>query len=334
MLGGLSIAFAVIDYFQYAKDIEDSSNLHILYIFYMWQEALSLLYPLALIFALIMTKIGLIKTNTMGILHAFGYSAKRLFLPFLLVASVVYLALVTLHTTEFSYAKDKAKSLLAKQYNAHAVKDLFFKYDNSFVYINSLDRIKKHITDMTIFKVNNQQILYTIHANEALYNGKSWDAKDATLRIKHYKDNNLTHFNTIKVPHIVTLEGYRPKVIESLFEGKALTIVDAFQTWRILSLQGMNSDKIRSSMYEKIVFPLFAFGMMTILFFSMPIYARFTNISRLLALTIGATFLVWGLFFGLHHLGSNSVITPELTSILPIVLLSLYGWYLANKIRI
>lgn len=334
LLGGLSLAFAVIDYFQYAKEIESSSNIHILYMFYMWQEALSLLYPLALIFALIMTKIGLIKNNTMGILHAFGYSSKRLFVPFLVVASIVYMIFVGLHTTQFSYAKDKAKSLLAKQYNSHAVNNLFFKYNDTFVYINTLNPVKKHITDMTIFKVTNQQIAYTMHADEALYNDKDWDANDVTLRIHHYKDGNLTHYSTIKVPHMVTLEGYRPKVIESLYEGKALTITDAYQTWQILSSQGINSDKIRSAIYEKIIFPLFAFGMMTLLFFRMPIYARFANISRLIAVTLGVTFLIWGLFFGLHHLGSNSVVAPELTGLLPVLLLWLYAWYLSKRTSI
>ncbi|HIP28057.1 MAG TPA: LptF/LptG family permease, partial [Sulfurovum sp.] len=76
ILFGLSFAFAAIDYFQHIGELDVSGNYKILYIFYMWQEALGLLYPLAIVFALIMTKLALVKNNTMGALHAFGYSKK------------------------------------------------------------------------------------------------------------------------------------------------------------------------------------------------------------------------------------------------------------------
>ncbi len=84
---GLSFAFAAIDYFQHVQKLDVASNYKILYIFYMWQEALGLLYPLAIVFALIMTKLALVKNNTMGAFHAFGYDKKRLFMPLFTVAS-------------------------------------------------------------------------------------------------------------------------------------------------------------------------------------------------------------------------------------------------------
>lgn len=84
ILFGLSFSFALIDYFQNVQKLDVASNYKILYVFYMWQEALGLLYPLAIVFALIMTKLALIKNNTMGALHAFGYDKKRLFALYLL----------------------------------------------------------------------------------------------------------------------------------------------------------------------------------------------------------------------------------------------------------
>lgn len=77
ILFGLAFAFAVIDYFQHAQRLNVAGNYKILYIFYMWQESLGLVYPLAIVFALIMTKLSLVKNNTMGALHAFGYSKKN-----------------------------------------------------------------------------------------------------------------------------------------------------------------------------------------------------------------------------------------------------------------
>jgi lipopolysaccharide export system permease protein len=143
ILFGLSFAFAAIDYFQHAQALSSTANYKILYVFYMWQEALGLLYPLAIVFAVILTKLALVKSNTMGALHAFGYSKSRLFFPLFVVGVITYVIFTFLHTTEFSYAKDKAKVLLENQINAYDVNDLFFKYNDSFVYIKKLNPIKK-----------------------------------------------------------------------------------------------------------------------------------------------------------------------------------------------
>ena len=97
VLFGLSFAFATIDYFQHIQQLNVATNYKILYIFYMWQEALGLLYPLAIVFALIMTKLTLVKNNTMGALHAFGYDKKRLFLPLFAVGSITYAIFLFLH---------------------------------------------------------------------------------------------------------------------------------------------------------------------------------------------------------------------------------------------
>ena len=51
ILFGLSFSFAIIDYFQHVEDLSVTVNYKVLYVFYMWQEALGLLYPLAVVFA-------------------------------------------------------------------------------------------------------------------------------------------------------------------------------------------------------------------------------------------------------------------------------------------
>jgi len=327
ILFGLSFAFAAIDYFQHVQQLNVSSNYKILYIFYMWQEALGLLYPLAIVFAVIMTKLSLVKNNTMGALHAFGYTKKRLFIPLLTVASLTYLIFTLLHTTEFSYAKDKAAVLLKNELHTYEVNDLFFKYNDTFVYIKKLDPVAKEIEDITIFKVEGYQVRYTINAPTAIFNGKEWDARNATLKTHIYKNGELERYSVEHKESIKTLQGYKPKIIESLYEGKALNIIDAFNTWRLLKKQHLNSDKIRAALYDKIVVPFFAIALLLILFFKLPFHARMMNIGSTVALSLGATFVIWGILFGLNQIGSNGVLAPELTAILPIVLLWLYAIY-------
>ena len=327
ILFGLAFAFAAIDYFQHIQQLDVAGNYKILYIFYMWQEALGLLYPLAIVFALIMTKLSLVKNNTMGAFHAFGYNKKRLLFPLLFVATLTYIIFTVLHTTEFSYAKDKADFLLKNELHAYNVNDLFFKYNDTFVYIKKLDPIKKIIKDITIFKVEGHQVRYTINAPTATFDGKRWDAKNAILKTHNYAHGELEKYTLEHKKSIKTLEGYKPKIIESLYEGKALNIIDAYNTWQLLDRQHLNSDKIRASFYDKVVVPLFSLALLLILFFKLPFHARMMNFSGVIALSLGATFIIWGILFGLNQIGSNGVLIPELTAILPIVILWIYAIY-------
>jgi len=327
ILFGLSFSFAIIDYFQHVEKLSVTANYKVLYIFYMWQEALGLLYPLAIVFALIMTKLSLVKNNTMGALHAFGYSKSKLFSPLLIVAAIIYTIFTFLHTTEFSYARDKAAVLLENQINAYDVNDLFFKYNDSFVYIKKLDPIEKKIEDITIFKVEGYQLRYTIYAPVAFFNGIEWDAQNATLKTHIYENGKLKKYTIEHKKNIKTLEGYKPKLIESLYEGKGLNIIDAFYTWKLLNKQNLNSDKIRAALYDKVIVPLFAIALMLILFFKMPFHARMMNLGSVIALSLGITFVIWGILFGLNQMGSNGVLIPELTAILPISILWIYAIY-------
>jgi len=327
ILFGLSFAFAAIDYFQYTQELQGAWNYKVLYIFYMWQEALGLLYPLAIVFALIMTKLAFVKSNTMGALHAFGYTKKRLLSPIFVVALLTYTIFIYLHTTEFSYAKDKANMLLKNHAHAYDVNDMFFKYNDTFVYIKKLDPIEKKIKGITIFKVAGHQVRYTIKAPVAVFNGEDWIAQDATVKTHIYKNGELVRYSVDRKERIATLHGYKPKIIESLYEGKALNVIDAYNTWKLLERQHLESDKIRAAMYDKIIVPLFALALVIILFFKLPFHARMMNLGAVVALSLGVTFLIWGILFGLAMIGSNGVLMPEFTAIVPIVLLWIYAIY-------
>jgi lipopolysaccharide export system permease protein len=327
VLFGLSFAFAAIDYFTNVQDLDITSSYKILYIYYMWQEALGLLYPLSIVFALIMTKLAFVRHNTMGALHAFGYDKKRLLWPILSVAALMYGMFLYLHTTEFSYAKDKAELLRENQMGANDVNDLFFKYNDTFVYISKLDPINKVIEDITIFKVEGHQVRYTINAPYAVFEEKEWDAQDATLKTHIYKDGVLQRYETEHRYSIKTLKGYKPKIMESLYEGKSLSTVDAYNTWRLLKKQKLNADKVKASFYSKVIVPLFSLAMLLILFFKLPFHSRMMNSGGIIALSLGATFFIWGLLFGLGQVGANGVISPESATVYPIIILWVYALY-------
>jgi lipopolysaccharide export system permease protein len=170
-------------------------------------------------------------------------------------------------------------------------------------------------------------IFYTIHAPIAIFDGNEWDAQNAILKTHIYNEGELEKYTIEHKDSIKTLQGYKPKIIESLYEGKALNIVDAFNTWQLLNRQNMNSDKIRAALYNKIVVPLFAIALLVILFFKLPFHARMMNMGSVIALSLGVTFVIWGILFGLNQMGLNGVMLPEFSTILPIVLLWIYAIY-------
>jgi len=325
LLMGISLAFSMIDYFQHSEQLEFSSNYKILYLFYMWQEALALLYPLALIFAGIMTKLALVKNSNMVILHSFGYTKRQLFLPFFLVAVLVYGLFSYLHTTEFSYAKDKATAMLEQGLDTYALDDLFFIYKGTFVYAKNLDPITKKMENITLFELVDNDLQYTIKAKEAKFTGEGWLAKDIVIRRLIYDKSTLLRYEVEKKEELLTLLGYQPKIIESIHEGKALNMVDTYDAWKLLDSQHLNTRKLRSKLYYKIIFPLFSIALVLILFFKIPFHARYMNLAVVLALSLGVTFLIWGVLFAFNQMGQNGVLLPELAIPLPIFLLWSYA---------
>ncbi len=328
LLMGLSLAFAMIDYFQHSQKLEFSSNYMILYLFLMWQEALAQLYPIAIIFAGIMTKISLIKSSNIVVLHSFGYTKRQLFLPFFTVATLIYLFFVGLQSTEFSYAKDKAQAMLEDGMRAYALNDLFFIYEGDFVYAKTLDPIKKEMKHITLFRLSGNELLYTIHAKEAKYDGEDWEATDISIKRLIYDEKGLKRYETEEHKYLTTLVGYKPKMIESIYEGKALDIIDTSHALKLLGKQNLNTNKLRSALYTKVVFPLFSIAVLLVLFFKIPFHARYMNLPLVLSLSLGSTFLFWGLLFALNQMGRNGVLLPELAIPLPVTLMLVYALYI------
>jgi lipopolysaccharide export system permease protein len=322
VLLGLAFAFSAIDFLQHARHLEVSWNYKVLYIFYKWEQALGLLYPLAIVLALIMTKFSFVKNGTMGILYAFGYDSKRLLAPVLITAAAVYLMFTALNSTVFAYAGDRADTLLHRNIDMYDVTDIFFKYNDTFVYMRRLDPVHKSMFDITIFKVKGNRVLYVMHAPVAVFDGEKWEARDVRVKYHIYDENGtLVRFEERRNRTFNTLEGYKPKIIESLYEGKTMSLTDAAATWALLRSQGVNTDKIRAAFYEKTVLPLFSLALVVILFLKIPYHRRMMRWGASVAYSVGFTFAIWGILFGLNQLGRNGVVIPEISVVLPVALL-------------
>jgi len=130
---------------------------------------------------------------------------------------------------------------------------------------------------------------------------------------------------------LITLKGYNPKILNSIYENRRLTLYESVMADRLLLAQGITTTKIRADIYSKVLTPLFSITILIILIFSIPSHARYLNMVIVTAQTLGGTLFMWGALFALNRMGQNGVISPELASILPIALLSILALYIYSS---
>jgi len=329
ILMGITLSIAFIDYLKNASKLTGLSNQKILYIFYSWEFRLEQFYPLAIVFAATVTYMSLVKSNALVSMFSFGYTKRELFIPFVSPAIIFYLLMLSLQLGELSYAKERAWSILHGSSSTHIVNNLFFKYGNSFVYVKHLDPIRKTIKDVTVFELDKREVKSAVVVDIARFDGEYWIAQNAILSTKTYTLNNqLDGFDRRATGEYRLLKDYKPKVIELIYEGESLSLLDAINTYSVLKEQGLDTDKIRATFYSKVILPLFVFAVMIIIFFRTPYHVRYMNQELVWALALGGTLVIWGLLYALYRLSASGAISPELAIVMPVMGSAIYGVYL------
>ncbi len=330
ILMGLSGLFAGLDFLMNASSLP-SFNVKVLYVFFKWQEALALLFPLAIIFGGIWTKISFIKQNSISAMYALGVTRKALFKPFFMVGLFTYFFFMGLHFTSFSTASDSAEQLFSNAYEMSETRDLFFKYNDSFVYIGTLIPEKYKIENLTIFKLKDKKVVETFTAKEAWYNIHEWVATNALKKTIVFDEEGKQRLKIEKVGLLYTLKEYQPKILKSIYDGEALNLFESFKAYKLLNRQELETHSIRADLYGKVIMPLFSIALLMIMLFTFPFHARYMNIAMTTTKAIGGTLFVWGILFAFQSIGNNGMTSPELVIILPIVLLWIYALYSLGK---
>ncbi len=334
LLFGLSFAVVFIDFLQNAHRLPDAFNLKILYLFYTWEYMLSLLYPITLLFALAWTVVLFVRQNVFVSLFSFGYSRKETFRPFFFSALAIYLLFILLQSTDFSYGRNRAGAILHHTLSQQKVKDLFFKFNNNFVYVRELDPISKILKGVTIFVPKGRQIEETIQIPVAHYRRGEWYTREAFIKRKRRdQKGRVTGYRERTEHNFILLKGYRPKVVKLIYQGKALRPIDGIRAWWLLHRQGLDSERIRATLYNLLLMPLFALALMPILFFKTPPYKRFVRPESVWLSILGAALLGWAFFFAMYRLGVSGTLDPDYGQLLPITLLLLYSLIYYRKIR-
>jgi lipopolysaccharide export system permease protein len=329
VLLSLQLFFIGMDFLQNYKDLPDSANLQLLYLIYNGFFMLTLTLPLSLVFGWIVTLVIFVRNNELVAFTAVGARRNKIYVPVVITSFILVVVLILIQMTPMAYSYEQKIKILDGEYFTNTKSDIFLKYNDNYIYFKKLFPFKKQAEDIHIYRVKDDDILETIIAKRAYFQNDKWYVVDAKI-IKKPKDLNFKT-SKLEVRHekfLNTLDGFKPKILDNVYEEKSnFSIIDAISALSLLNKQGVNTDKIRASIYYEIVIPFFILPLIMLIFIFTSYNRRFFNIGSFSSLSIFGTLVVWGIFFILHKFSNNGVIMPEISLLLPMLL-----WFVGSYI--
>ncbi|MGB3960978.1 MAG: LptF/LptG family permease [Sulfurimonas sp.] len=314
------------DYMENAEQLSKSANLTLIYLVYKSFYAIDLLLPLSLLFAMITTKIHLIRSNALVSFFSLGYSRIDVLRPFLFVSLGVTILFVSFHAlSNFSRADEFSRNIRKNAQYLSPTRDLFFTYKDKYVYFSKLLPLQERAEDIRVFSLENNSLKEVVVASSALYKDDFWIIKEADIITKpDTMDFESSGIQVSENNDLKMLQGFRPKILDRVYEGKMnFTIQDAFVAIKLLESQNIDTRGIKGALYKIFVYPFFVPCLVVIIFFFVPISVRFLNVSLFSFSAILATLLVWGILYTLIELANNKTISGEVGILAPVVILFL-----------
>lgn len=329
----LVLFFVGFDVMDNMDGLPKSANLKLLYTLFRSYYALDILFPISLVFAMIATKISLIRSNSLVAYYSLGYSKADILRPFTLISTLLIITYILLHMyPPFAKGKEYSDNIYSNKINGAPTQNLFFTYEDYYVYFQELRPLQQTAKEIRVFKIEYNDLREVIVAKEAKYQDDYWVVDDAKKLVKPQqvgiksKGITISENESLKI-----LKDFRPDILDQVYEGSSTyTILDAFDAMRLLEEQNVNTDKVKSVLYKTIVYPFFVPFVVIIIFFFVPISPRFLNVSLFSFAALIMSLLIWGIFYTLIQLSNAQTISGEVGIVLPVMLLGLTSmivWY-------
>lgn len=326
------------DYMGSADKLNDiSANLLLIYLVYKAFYAIDLLLPLSLIFAMISTKIYLIRSNALVSFYSLGYSRVGILKPFVVVSTIIIIFFILIHSiSNFARANEYANNIRKNAQYLSPTRDLFFTYKDKFVYFSKMLPLQESAEDVRVFSLKDNSLKEVLVASKATYRDDYWYIDKADIIEKPDEINfkslgiNVTEMSNLKI-----LQGFRPKMLDQVYEGKVnFTIKDAIDAYVLLKSQNINTEAIKSALYKIFIYPFFVPSLVVIIFFFVPISVRFLNVSLFSFGAILSSLMIWAVLFALIELANNKTISSEVGIIVPEIILFLIAIRQWRKYRL
>ena len=259
ILLSLELFFVGLDLLANASDLPQSANLKILYIVYVFMFALTTTLPLAIVFGWIATIVNFVKSNEMVAFISLGASTKDIIIAPLILSIFCIALLIGVQSSPFAYSSDQKSNILKNTYFSSERAHIFFKHNEYFAYFEKLLPYSKEARNVSIFKLEKDNLVQTIHSPKGKFEDNYWVFENALIINKPAQlDWDKSKLTEEIVPQIKLLEGFKPKILDSVYEPKSsFSTIDAFDAFFILKSQNINTDKIRSAIYNQIFIPFF-----------------------------------------------------------------------------
>jgi lipopolysaccharide export system permease protein len=185
ILSALVLFLVGFDYMGSAEKLELSANLFIIYLVYKAFFAIDMLLPISLVFAMISTKILLIRSNALVSFYSLGYSRVDILKPFIVVSTFIILLFISLHSiSNFARADEFAKNIRKNAQYLSPTRDLFFTYKDKFVYFSKMLPLQESAEDIRVFSFSNNSLKEVLIASKALYRDDAWQINSADVITK------------------------------------------------------------------------------------------------------------------------------------------------------
>ncbi|MFW2567072.1 LptF/LptG family permease [Aliarcobacter butzleri] len=333
VLISLELFFVGIDYLQNFKNIPASANLQLLYILYNSFFTLTLALPLSIVFGWIVTLVLFIKNNEFVAFNALGATRKNIFMPVVIVSISLLITLIFLQMTPLAYSYEQKRKILNDEYFSNTKSDIFLKYNEYYVYFQKLLPLEKKAENIHIYKINGDNLVETIIGEKAYFQNDKWYVVDVKVINKPENiDINNSKLDVRYEKFLHTLEGFKPKILDNVYESKSdFSIMDAVSALILLKDQGMNTQKIRTILYNQLIIPFFVIPILILVYSFASLNSRFFNMAKFVSFSIFGTLIVWGFFFLVFRLTSSGTVIPEISMLLTMFIWMVFSIYFYNK---
>ncbi|GAB6073747.1 LptF/LptG family permease [Nautilia lithotrophica] len=320
ILFSLAFFFVIIDFIANYSKLPDSSNLQVLYVYYIILYSMDMFYPLAIVFSFLFTIYYMIKFNELVSFYSLGFTIKKLLKPFISFAFLVFFLFIALESGKMAYVREYADSILNKTQYSNT--NLFLKFNNNIIYIEKIKPILKEAVNMKVFVLENGKVSKIIYAKKALFKDNEWYANNA--KITYITDKELID----EYKDIRFLKNFKPKIVSNLKKLNSISLYDALIAIKIF--KDVNVNTLLSMVFYKIFTALSLIGLLIIFMFEAPVHQRISNVSLFLVKSVFLTILVWGIQLMIYKFSKQGVISPYVLMI-PCLLIFVYGIYLLYK---
>ncbi|MCT7580113.1 LptF/LptG family permease [Aliarcobacter butzleri] len=333
VLISLELFFVGIDYLQNFKNIPASANLQLLYILYNSFFTLTLALPLSIVFGWIVTLVLFIKNNEFVAFNALGATRKNIFMPVVIVSISLLITLIFLQMTPLAYSYEQKRKILNDEYFSNTKSDIFLKYNEYYVYFQKLLPLEKKAENIHIYKIKGDNLVETIIGEKAYFQNDKWYVVDVKVINKPENiDINNSKLDVRYEKFLHTLEGFKPKILDNVYESKSdFSIMDAVSALILLNDQGMNTQKIRTILYNQLIIPFFVIPILILVYSFASLNSRFFNMAKFVSFSIFGTLIVWGFFFLVFRLTSSGTVIPEISMLLTMFIWVIFSIYFYNK---